>query len=100
MIISSILLAVYGLLMVVTVIASWRNKKLKKGSLLVMLLGGLLLILSIIWTNIWLVMFGLLLIHISAIWNGLSLKGKLSPGHHFVRLVVSVCILLVTYNNI
>jgi hypothetical protein len=46
---------------------------------------------------IWILVLGLLGIHILAINNGFKMLRKINPSHHLARLVVSVALLVLTY---
>jgi hypothetical protein len=40
---------------------------------------------------------GLIAIHVLAVNNGLKMYGRINPGHHLVRLLVSLILIALTY---
>lgn len=77
-----------------------KQKKIKMFSILMMIFGGALIILSSIKFNIGeyylltILILGLLLIHISSILNGRKLYGKIQIKHHIIRLVISILLIV------
>ena len=77
-----------------------KQKKINIWASLSMIIGGLLILVSIalnlaMKTNvIYILIIGLILIHISAINNGYKMYGKINPKHHMVRLCISIVIII------
>jgi len=77
-----------------------KEKNINLWSCLFMIIGGIIIILSIIFKNLSMIyMFillitGLIMIHIAAIRNGLKMYGKLNLKHHLVRLGISILIIV------
>ncbi|WP_427339379.1 hypothetical protein [Caloranaerobacter sp. DY30410] len=97
-----IISCIYGLLSIVAGILQLKNRDLnmKLNCILGVIPGGLLVIMSNLNMFIvtrylfYILIIGLVILHISAIINGLLMYGKLNLKHHFIRLIVSILILL------
>ena len=66
------------------------------------LFGGLVLAAGVMavaasGASLWVLVIGLLGIHILAIYNGLNMFGKITPSHHLVRLVISSILIALNY---
>lgn len=91
-----ILTVLYSLMNTIISIIGFKSQKTTLSSSSLMFLGGFLTFLSIFLTNysIFFLIIGLILIHISAINNGLKLYGKINPKHHIIRLVFSLLLII------
>lgn len=88
----------YGGLTILAGGVQLKQRKISFASSLLMIIGGLLLIFSLLIdlpTSVILnaLIGGLLIIHGCAISNGLQMFGKVNPRHHIIRLAVSIFIL-------
>jgi len=59
-----------------------------------MFLGGILVTTALMTKSIFIVLIGLTSIHVSAISNGIKMYGKINIGHHLVRLIISIIIVV------
>lgn len=97
-----VLSCAYGTLSIVAALSHFKNSRtnVRLNCLLIMVPGGLLLILSNfdmlfhIGFLYAFVMAGLILLHASAALNGYFMQGKLNMKHHFVRLVLSIVLMV------
>jgi uncharacterized membrane protein len=91
---------VYGLLTLLTCVVQLKKRDIKLWSNLMMLTGGIVLIITSVFTIIndtnllALLCLGLVLIHISAIFNGIALHKKINPQHHIIRFLISTVIII------
>ena len=46
---------------------------------------------------VWVLLFGLLAIHLLTLENGMKMHGKINPGHHLLRLAISLALLIPTW---
>lgn len=89
---------VYGSFMVLGGLTQVKKKKIYLWSAISMIIAGLVIVVApfIIFqsnfTGIMLLIVSLLIIHISAISNGIKMHGKINVIHHGFRLLISVCI--------
>lgn len=90
----------YGGLTILAGSTELKEKNINLWPSLSMIIGGIIIILSIIFKNLSMIfMFillltGLIMIHIAAIRNGLNMYGKLNLKHHLVRLGISILIIV------
>lgn len=97
-----IISCIYGLLSIVAGISQLKNKdsNMKLNCILGVIPGGLLIIVSNLNMFIatrylfYILIIGLVILHISAIINGLLIHGKLNLKHHVIRLIVSLLMLV------
>jgi hypothetical protein len=76
-------------------IQTWAAWGLVLCGMLVITAGIMILFDSI--STLWILVVGLLGIHALAINNGIKLFGKINPGHHLARLLLSVVLVTLTY---
>lgn len=94
-----ILCFAYGILSIFAALSQLKKNAKMRRNAVIMSAGGVLLIVSailLIGSAEYVIYFaaaGLLLIHIAAVLNGLSLYRKLKPIHHIIRLCVSAAII-------
>ena len=100
-IIFMVITLLYAGLMLLAAVLQFKNKSVSVGSPVLMAVGSLLLLISAYqmyynspFTIIFL-MAGLLLIHISAIINGLQMHGKLTYKHHLIRFGLSFVLVII-----
>lgn len=94
---------VYGALTVTAGISQLKNKNtsIRLNCILGVIPGGLLVIVSnlnvLITTGylFYILILGLMILHVSAIVNGLLIHGKLNLKHHIIRLIVSVLLIVI-----
>ena len=97
--ISAVFTALYGILNAFAGFSQLKAKKIQPWSAWLFIGFGLLLLASGITLLIkpplalFLLVIGLIAIHLLAIQNGLYLYGRINPGHHLLRFVVSVVLL-------
>ena len=96
-----VVVAVYAALMLLAGTLQFKNKSVTKISPLMMVIGSLLLLLfsakyyyNFRYTIVFLVV-GLILIHLSAIVNGIQMNGKLTVKHHIIRFILSVSLVII-----
>ena len=90
---------IYGCLTIFAGTIQLKQRKISIQSSLSMVLGGLLLIASIVLSinisyTIFMLAISLLLIHITAIVNGLKMYGRINPRHHVIRLSISMLLIV------
>ncbi|MDP4087194.1 MAG: hypothetical protein Q8934_21770 [Bacillota bacterium] len=91
----------YGGLTIFAGTVQLKNKKINTLSSIAMIIGGFLIILTSINENnfgyftFYFLILGLLLIHFSAINNGIKLYKKITIRHHLIRLLVSLLIIII-----
>ena len=91
----------YGGLTIFAGTVQLKQKKINILSSFSMIIGAVLIILVSIRENIfgyftfYILILGLLLIHFSAINNGLKLYGKITIKHHLIRGLISVFIIII-----
>lgn len=96
-----IIAALYGGLTIFAGITQLKGSNIGLSSSLIMIIGGVLIILSSFPSmilgsyTIILLILGLIMIHISAINNGLKMYGKINIKHHIVRLALSILIVAI-----
>lgn len=96
-----IIVFVYGGLTVFAGTTQLKQRKISTLSSFTMIVGGFLIILSSIkgiileYYTIYTLIFGLLLIHFSAINNGFKLYGKINMKHHLIKLIISILIIVI-----
>ncbi len=89
----------YGTLTAIGGITQLSQKKIHLWASILMIIGGLLTAASIIFNSIlsycttYLLIIGLIIIHIVSINNGLKMYGKINVKHHIVRLFISLLII-------
>ncbi len=89
---------IYGSLTILTCMVQLKRKEIKMWSNILMFMGSAsiitVMILSVTQRHnlILYLCSGLVLIHISAVNNGLHLNKKLNPRHHMIRMVLSILI--------
>lgn len=89
----------YGTLTAIGGITQLSQKKIHLWASILMIVGGLLTAASIILNSIlssctiYLLIPGLIIIHIVSINNGLKMYGKITIKHHIVRLFISLLII-------
>lgn len=92
----------YGILSIVAGISQLKNKevKIKLNCIFGVIFGGAMVIVSnlnmFIATKylLYILILGLVVLHISAIINGFLMHGRLNLKHHFIRFIVSVLLLV------
>ncbi|MDD3224992.1 MAG: hypothetical protein PHX70_09900 [Clostridium sp.] len=90
----------YGGVTFLGAVSQLKEQKLNNWSAFSMIIGSVFIIISTIFNVIAgknllvLLIIGLILIHISAINNGLKMYGKIHLKHHLIRLVISVLIVM------
>lgn len=90
----------YGGVTFVGAVSQLKEQKLSSWSVFSMIIGSVSIIISAVFNVIagknlvMLLIIGLILIHISAIDNGLKMYGKIHLKHHLVRLVISVLVIV------
>jgi membrane-bound ClpP family serine protease len=89
----------YGGITILGAAVQIKQDKLNWWSILIMIIGALLVILSVVcgvvlgYDFICLLIAGLLLIHVAAINNGFKMYGKVHFKHHAARLMISLFII-------
>lgn len=88
---------IYGILTILAGIVQLKQKKINKWANLLMILGGSLILTSIIPDfnlGIYILVTGLISIHVSAINNGYKMYGKINLKHHVIRLCISTALII------
>lgn len=96
-----IAIASYGGLSLIAAILQSKYKNIKIKSAILMGIGGLVILASLLFNNftgVYVLTFGTLITHISAIINGYEMYGKINKPHHFLRLLVGI-FLVASYVN-
>jgi len=89
------LTSAYGLLTAVAGISQTKNKDIQLWASISMIISGVLLVASAIFLaarsglSLYVLVIGLVAMHILAVNNGLHMHGKINPAHHLVRLCIS-----------
>lgn len=95
-----LLVLIYGGLTVLASVVQFKQKKINLWANLLMLFGSVLIIVSAIFEHtlqsktIYLLVTGLISIHIAAIDNGYKMYGKINFKHHIIRLIISILIIV------
>ncbi|MBK1811816.1 hypothetical protein JHL18_14440 [Clostridium sp. YIM B02505] len=90
----------YGLLSIIAGIVGLKQKKSSTLATVMMIVGGAFLIMSVLFTknNSILsgitLLVGLVLNHISALLSGIKIHGKVNVGHHLIRLIISIGVVI------
>lgn len=91
---------IYGLLNILAGSIQIKERKIPLWSIITMIFGGLLIGLGAIFIYVidfyffYVFITGLVLIHISTIFNGLKMYGKINPKHHIIRLIFSLILIV------
>jgi hypothetical protein len=94
---------IYGLLTIFAGVSMAKIGKVQSWAAWGFVLFGILLVAACIAAllhfslALWVLVIGLLGIHVIAINNGYKLFGRLNPSHHLVRLLISVVLVGLTY---
>lgn len=99
-----IICIVYSGLTIISGVMQLMKKSINTRSSFLMIFGGLMVLISTAVNSkesypIYLLVTGLILIHMAAIDNGIKLFGKINPLHHIIRLCISI-LLIVLYIKI
>jgi hypothetical protein len=100
---AAVLCIAYGMMNAFAGLSQLRIKKIQAWAALGMMLFGVIvvaagiLILLRTMTSLWVLLAGLVGIHLLAINNGLKMFRRINPGHHLIRLVVSLVLLALAY---
>jgi heme/copper-type cytochrome/quinol oxidase subunit 4 len=100
LLLSGTIALVYGALIAFAALKQMRKQELSLGAAAVMGVIGLIIMGAAIFIPfhvtgaLYVLIAGLLLMHIMAIRNGQQLNGKINPKHHIVRFIVSLLITL------
>jgi len=96
----------YGGLNILAGIIQMKQNDINLWASLTMIIGGTIIISSIIFSYLLmyhissLLILGLVLIHITAISNGFRIHGKINPKHHIIRLGISILIIALYLKDI
>lgn len=93
----NIVVALYGLTSILASLVHGRKKSIQPSSAGLMLLGGLLLCISIFFSNtigLGLLIGGGVFVHVSAIMNGYMMYGKINKKHHLIRFLVTLALVI------
>jgi uncharacterized membrane protein len=88
---------IYGILSILAGIFQLKQKKINKWANLLMIIGGILVLISLIPNinlGIYVLITGLISIHVSAINNGYKMYGRINPKHHVIRLCISIALII------
>lgn len=91
------IIGAYGALSVIAAILQGRYKNIQIGSAVLMAVGGLLMIGSMFLTGtlaLIILSFGAIMVHISAIMNGVKMYGQINKKHHIMRFIVSTALII------
>jgi hypothetical protein len=94
---------VYGLLNAYAGWTQWYKAEIPRWSAGGMFVAGLFVMAAgyLVWQEdlfaVWVLLLGLLAIHILTLENGMKLHGKINPGHHLLRLAISLALLIPTW---
>ncbi|MFA5523400.1 MAG: hypothetical protein WDA24_03495 [Tissierellales bacterium] len=96
-----ILGTVYGLLNLIAGLTQIKQKKIDTWSSIVIIVGGVLIAISVIFSSkgsyfFYLLLLGLIIIHIATIRNGIKMFGKLNWKHHIVRFLISLTLVILS----
>lgn len=92
-----IIIGIYAVLTLTAVVVQLKGSRVSYLTGLIMFLGGLLMLSSLIISNvagILLLTIGLSLAHISAMTNGFRVYGTIDKKHHTIRFLISIIIIL------
>ncbi|MCF6277514.1 MAG: hypothetical protein L3J16_02035 [Anaerolineales bacterium] len=93
----------YGAQIALTAIKQMRQQNLPTGAAALMGLVGLVIMFSSIFIPfrmmgaLYILIIGLIAMHLLAIRNGIKLYGKINPKHHIVRFIISLAIVLLAF---
>lgn len=96
---------VYGGLTIIAGFLQIKQRNINLRASILMVIGGVLITTAIMtntflsMNNLYLLIPGLFLIHLTAIDNGIKMHGKLNYRHHFVRSCISLGIILLTLSQ-
>ena len=90
-----IFIIVYGSFDIIAGLAGLKYKQSSRLGAIIMIVAGAILILVGITKNHSILssitlLIGLMLTHIAAILNGIKMYGKINKGHHIIRLMISL----------
>lgn len=94
-----LVIILYGGLTIVAGSIQLKKRKINLRSSIILIIGGFLIILSVIPFSIvsnytlYVLITGLGIIHVSAINNGFKMYEKINPKHHLMRLMFSLLII-------
>jgi hypothetical protein len=100
---AGILSGIYGALTAFAGLGQTKANKIQTWAAWGLVLCGLLVIaagvMTLLQTNLalWILVAGLLGIHLLAINNGYKMFGKINPSHHLARFIVSAVLIGLTY---
>ncbi len=89
----NIILYIFAALNILSGVLQGIYKNIKPVPSITMIISGILLFLSSYYFNIYLLITGLFLGHIAAIYNGYQVNHEIDKTHHFVRLLISLLII-------
>jgi uncharacterized membrane-anchored protein len=98
-IISGIITALYGILNTFAGVTQLKVKKIQTWAAWLMVASGLLLlaagylVMARSLFSLTALVIGLIAVHVVTIINGLYMHGRIQPGHHLFRLVISLVLL-------
>lgn len=87
---------IYGCLSIFGAFIQMKKNKAAGASDLLMILGAIMIIASVVFKVqlVFLLIAGLILIHVSAICNGLRMFGKIHYKHHVIRAAITLVIVI------
>ncbi len=89
----NIIIYVFGALNILSGVLQGIYKNIKPAPSIVMVISGILLLASSYYFNIYLLIAGLFIGHLAAIYNGYQMNQKIDKTHHFTRLIISLVII-------
>jgi hypothetical protein len=101
--VAAILSIIYGILTSFAGLGQIKGNKIQIWAAWgLVLCGALVIVAGIIelfgWAiALWVLVIGLLGIHVLAINNGIKMFGKINPSHHLARLLISILLVTLTY---
>lgn len=93
----------YGLLSIIAGVLGLKQKKSSRLATVMMIAGGAFLIISVLLTknnsilSVITLLLGLVVVHISAIISGIKIHGETNVGHHIIRLIISVIVIILYF---
>lgn len=91
------IIGAYGGLSVIAAVMQGKYKNVQISSAVLMGIGGLLMIGSMFLSGVVALLvlaFGAIMVHVSAIMNGVKMYGQINKKHHVIRFIISIALIV------
>ena len=91
------IIGAYGGLSVIAAVMQGKYKNVQISSAVLMGIGGLLMIGSMFLSSVVALLvlaFGAIMVHVSAIMNGVKMYGQINKKHHVIRFIISIALIV------